>query len=160
MQFCNAKFQAFERNYFSLRRKKRSPKRQKDRPCAWSEQIFKRRSSLLSAAYSGPTDRQKNKRARRSIFEPFLFKLCVSPASQIQNTLVLSKACFKENTVSRTTIRRSSWPRSPSSPACRGRFRQTLDAYCGSRCNKRVPRRPRSSAPCRRWSAACRRGRC
>lgn len=40
-------------------------------------------------------------------------------------------------------ISRSSWPRSPSWPVCRGRSRRTSGAGCGSRCSTRVPTRPR-----------------
>ena len=48
----------------------------------------------------------------------------------------------------------------PNSPICLGRFQQTWGAYCGSRCSRHVPTRPRSRALCRRWSAGCQRRPC
>ncbi len=52
-------------------------------------------------------------------------------------------------------IRRNSPRQSSSSPACRGRSRQTSDACCGNRCNRRAPRRQRSAGLYQRWSAGC-----
>ena len=57
-------------------------------------------------------------------------------------------------------IRRSWLQQTSSSPACPGTSRQTWDACCGSRCSRRVPTRPPSAGPCRRWSGACQRRRC
>ena len=57
-------------------------------------------------------------------------------------------------------IRRNSSPRSPSSPACRGRWRRSPGDGCGSRCSRRVPTRRYRAARCRRWSAGCRRRPC
>ena len=53
-------------------------------------------------------------------------------------------------------LKRSSSPRNPSSPSSPRKFPRTLGACCGSRCSKRVPIRPRTAAPCRRWSAVYR----
>ena len=56
--------------------------------------------------------------------------------------------------------RRNSSRQIPNSRGCSRRFRQTSDAGYDSRCSRRAPKRRRTAAPCRRWSAACRQRPC
>ena len=80
-------------------------------------------------------------------------------SGKVTNILSMLRIYCPETTQA-PDIRRSFSPRSPNSPACRGRWRRSPDDGCGSRCSRRVPTRRYRAARCRRWSAGCRRRPC